>query len=179
MEFRMEQNIVHPLRIHRDILMELEESLILCDTGIEHDSGDIHQDQRQHMQEDGVRKNVRSNVDLTYNMRNHLLRGNLLEFGQLLHEAWQLKRQYSSKISTHRLDLIYADARNHGAVGGKILGAGGGGFFLFYVQPFRKHELIKSIKAAGLKIRSFQFESNGLLAWSARECGNHQETVRP
>jgi len=173
MEFRMDQNIVHPLRIPSDTLLELEESLVLCDTCTPHDSGDIHQDQRNQMQQEGIRQKVQSNVELTYRMRNHLLRGRLLQFGQSLHEAWQLKRQFSSKISNSRLDQIYDSARSHGAVGGKLLGAGGGGFFLFYVTPFRKHELIASLEASDLKVRPFRFEQEGLRAWSARERKNH------
>ena len=175
MEFRMDQNIVHPLRIHPDILLELEESLILCDTGTPHDSGDIHQDQRQQMQQESVLKMVQSNVELTYRMRNHLLRGRLPQFGQGLHEAWQFKRQFSCKISNARLDQIYENALGHGAMGGKLLGAGGGGFFVFYVPPFRKHELMNSIEAAGLKVNPFRFEQEGLRAWTAREHKNNVE----
>lgn len=169
MEFRMDQNIVHPLRIPTDVQLELEESLVLCDTGSPHDSGDIHADQRQQMQQDDIRQKVQTNVELTYRIRNHLLRGRLLQFGQALHESWQLKRQFSSKISNNRLDRIYEDARRHGAVGGKLLGAGGGGFFLFYVTPFRKHELIEKLESLGLNVRPFRFEQEGLRAWSARE----------
>jgi D-glycero-alpha-D-manno-heptose-7-phosphate kinase len=179
MEFRMDQNIVHPLRIPADVLLELEESLVLCDTGTPHDSGDIHQHQRQQMQQDGVRDKVQSNVELTYRMRNHLLRGRLFQFGQAMHEAWQFKRQFSSKISNPRLDAIYDEARAHGAVGGKLLGAGGGGFFLFYVTPFRKHELIARLEASGLNVRPFRFEQDGLRAWSARERRNHLQTDTP
>ena len=173
MEFRMDQNIVHPLRIHTDTLLELEESLILCDTGTTHNSGDIHQDQRQQMQQDHIRQQVMTNVELTYRMRNHLLRGKLLQFGQSLHEAWQFKRQFSAKISTARLDDIYDSALTHGAVGGKLLGAGGGGFFIFYVPPFRKHDLMTNLEQSGLKIRPFRFEPEGLRAWTARERKNH------
>ncbi len=172
MEFRMDQNIVHPLRIPTDVQLELEESLVLCDTGTPHDSGDIHEDQRNQMQQDGIRKKVQSNVELTYRMRNHLLRGRLLQFGQSLHEAWQFKRQFSSKISSRRLDQIYDDACANGAVGGKLLGAGGGGFFLFYVTPFRKHQLIAKLESLGLNVRPFRFEQEGLRAWSAREGKN-------
>ena len=171
----MDQNIVHPLRIHQDTLLELEESLVLCDTGTTHDSGEIHQDQRQQMATDHVRDMLETNVRLSYDMRNHLLRGRLLQFGQLLDKAWQFKRQLSDKISTSRLDRIYAQAKVNGAIGGKLLGAGGGGFFLFYVSPFRKHELMIHLESSGLKIRPFRFESHGLQAWTVRECRNHQE----
>ncbi len=176
MEFRMDQNIVHPLRIHADTLLELEESLILCDTRTTHDSGDIHQDQRQQMQQESIRRQVQTNVELSYRMRNQLLRGQLFQFGQSLHEAWQFKRQFSSKISTAQLDDIYDSARQHGAVGGKLLGAGGGGFFLFYTPPFCKHELMASLEEAGLKIRPFRFEQEGLRAWTARESKTRLES---
>lgn len=179
MEFRMDQNIVHPLRIHKDTLLELEESLILCDTGTTHNSGDIHQDQRQQMQQDHIRKQVKTNVELTYRMRNQLLRGKLLQFGQSLHEAWQFKRQFSAKISTARLDDIYGRALNYGAVGGKLLGAGGGGFFIFYVPPFRKHDLMNNLEQAGLKIRPFRFEPEGLRSWTARERKSHLDMETP
>ncbi|MFL6601402.1 MAG: CBS domain-containing protein [Steroidobacteraceae bacterium] len=172
LEFRMDQNIVHPLRIHPDILLELEASLILCDTGGRHESGDIHADQRQQMQIASSHQKAQANVELTYQIRNHLLRGRLLQFGQSLHEAWLLKRQFSSKISNPRLDQIYDNALAHGALGGKLLGAGGGGYFLFYVPPFCKHELIDSVEGAGLRVQPFRFESEGLRAWSVRERKN-------
>jgi len=176
MEFRMDQNIVHPLRIHHDTLLELEESLILCDTGTTHDSDDIHQDQREQMATAHVRNMVDTNVRLSYDMRNDLLRGRLLQFGQSLDKAWHLKRQFSEKISTSRLDHIYAKAKDNGAIGGKLLGAGGGGFFLFYAPPFHKNELISHLEASGLKVRPFRFEPQGLQAWTVRESRNHQET---
>jgi D-glycero-alpha-D-manno-heptose-7-phosphate kinase len=179
MEFRMDQNIVHPLRIHPDTLLELEESLILCDTGTTHDSGNIHHDQRQQMAAAHIRNMVESNVQLSYAMRNDLLRGRLFQFGQSLDSAWQFKRQFSDKISSSQFDQIYEDARLNGAVGGKLLGAGGGGFFLFYAQPYRKHQLITHLKASGLKIRPFRFEPKGLQAWTVRECRNHQEDEMP
>lgn len=169
MEFKMEKNIVHPLRIPTNILLELEESLILCDTGITHDSGGIHEDQRHQMQQHGIHQKVQNNVELTYRMRNNLLRGRLQEFGKALHEGWQIKRQLSSKISTSSLDQIYAGALAHGALGGKLLGAGGGGFFLFYVPPFSKHRLVTHLTAQGLKVHPFRFEQQGLQTWTVRE----------
>ena len=173
MEFRMDQNIVHPLRIPPDILLELEECLVLCDTGTTHNSGDIHNDQFQQIAAERIREMVDSNVRLSYAMRNDLLRGRLLHFGLAMDQAWQLKRQLSKKISTPILDNIYAQAKEKGAIGGKLLGAGGGGFFLFYVPPYDKYELIEYLQATGLKVRQFRFDLRGLQAWTVRESKNH------
>lgn len=173
MEFGMDQNIVHPLRINNEILLELEENLLLCDTGKSHNSGDIHSDQRQHMKNEDIHNKVLENVELTYVMRNHLLRGRLLQFGESLHKAWKLKRQFSDKISNSELDKIYKESLEHGAVGGKLLGAGGGGFFVFYAPPFNRRELTDYLDSAGLNVRPFRFEQEGLCAWTARERKNH------
>ena len=177
-EFKMEQNIVHPLRIHPDILLELEESLILCDTGLVHDSGKIHEDQKRQMEDHMIRQLVENNIKLSYQIRNQLLRGKLLDLGHSLHDAWQIKRQFSAKISTVHLDRIYEEARAHGVVGGKLLGAGGGGFFLFYVPQFKKHELLKHLEESKLQVRPFRFEQEGLRAWSVREYKNNMEIKR-
>ena len=173
MEFRMDQNIVHPLRIPVDTLLELEESLILCDTGTAHESGDIHTDQRQQMAAANISNMVQANVDLSYEMRNHLLRGRLHHFAQAMDQAWQYKRQFSSKITSPHLDQIYTEAKANGAMAGKLLGAGGGGFFLFYVPAYQKHRLITHLQETGLGVRPFRFESNGLQAWTVREDPNH------
>lgn len=169
MEFSRSQNVVHPLRVHQDVLLELEESLILCDTGISHDSGDIHLDQRQVMAAEDIRQRVQTNVRLTYEMRNLLLRGRLAEFGLTLNEAWKLKRQFSSKISSPEIDATYDQALNWGASGGKLLGAGGGGFFVFYCPPFRKHSVMSGLQQKGLVVHPFKFEQQGLQSWSVRE----------
>lgn len=175
MEFRMDQNIVHPLRIHPDTLLELEESLLLCDTGTTHESGDIHEDQRNKLNQSLEREFMRSNVELSYRMRNFLLRGRLLEFGYALDEGWQSKRGLSDKISNPRIDAIYKGAIQNGALGGKLLGAGGGGFFIFYVPPVYKHDLMAYLEASDLRIQPFRFEHEGLRAWTVREGRNHIE----
>lgn len=176
-EFRMEQNLIHPLRIHPDTLLELEESLLLCDTGITHNSGDIHQDQFQQMKHYHIQQQVKANVCLTYRIRDHLLRGRLFDFGLALNEAWQLKRQFSEKITNSKLDSLYQLALAHGAVGGKLLGAGGGGFFLFYSTPFRRHELADFLIGQGLFVRPFRFDQEGLKAWTVREHRAHLSGV--
>lgn len=177
MEFHMEQNLVHPLRVPVNTMLELEESLVICDTGTDHDSGSIHDDQRDQMNSNNVQDLVKANVQLTYQLRDHLLRGRLLAFGQLLDKAWQLKRKVSKKISNAHLDDIYTYALAHGAIGGKLMGAGGGGFFLFYAPPFGKHELVSALEARGLTVRPFRFDLEGLSAWTVRESKNNQEGI--
>jgi D-glycero-alpha-D-manno-heptose-7-phosphate kinase len=169
MEFNNAQNIIHPIRIPKQVLLELEESLILCYTGTTHDSGNIHDDQAEQTKSSTVKEKIQSNVNLTYEMRNHLLRGRLTEFGYCLNKAWEIKRGLSSKISTPWLDEIYARAIKSGVIGGKLLGAGGGGYFLFYVPPFLRHQVMDWIKEEGLVYTPFIFEENGLQAWTVRE----------
>lgn len=175
-EFQMDQNIVHPLRVPGKTLLELEESLVLYDTGIAHSSGEIHEDQQERMVDHKIQLLVDGGVKLSYEMRNHLLRGRLLEFGECLDKIWQLKRKLSNKISSAELDQIYDGAKLNGAVGGKILGAGGGGFFLFFAAPNKKYKLIEYLEQSGCKTSPFRFEPEGLQAWTFREPANYSES---
>lgn len=167
-EFKMDQNVVHPLRIPQEILLELEESLVLCNTGIQHNSGNIHKDQRSQMRSKAKQALVQKNVDLCYKLRNQLLRGSLTEFGKSLDAAWKFKRDLSNEISNPQLDRIYDQAMKNGAIGGKLLGAGGGGFFLFFVLPSTKHLLLSHLEKERLTASPFRFESDGLKSWKVR-----------
>ena len=168
LEFDKKENIINPIRIHDEILFELEESLVLCDTGISHDSGNIHKDQKIASDLKSIKKKVKENVELTYEIKNHLLRGNLGNFGSSLHRAWQIKKSLSKKITNAEINKIYEGAIKNGALGGKLLGAGGGGFFIFYVPPFQKHNLIKYLEKINLNVQPFRFEPEGLKTWTSR-----------
>ena len=172
-EFHADENIVSPIRLQSDIALELEESLVLCDTGIDHHSGNIHDDQKATMASESVLKMVKKNVELTYSTRKYLLRGDLVKFAECLDAAWRLKRNFSSMISSDHIDAIYEGALDNGALGGKLLGAGGGGFFIFYVPPFKKHTLMAYLASKNLTIQPFRFEPDGLKTWTSREHANH------
>ena len=86
-----------------------------------------------------------------------------------MNNAWMIKRQLSSKISSPYLDSIYSIAIENGALGGKLLGAGGGGFFLFFVAPFSKIKLIDALEKLSLEIQPFRFETDGMKSWTVRE----------
>ena len=170
MEFRKNRNLIHPLKIDNDILLELKENLILCDTCSTHVSSDIHKDQKKQLiDQKSINKLVSTNVDLTYEIRDSLLRGDLSGIGKYLDKAWTHKRKYSSKISNERLDNIYNTALKYGALGGKLLGAGGGGFFIFYCDPTKSHTLKRKLELLNTKIVNFEFEQNGLVSWKVRK----------
>ena len=168
MEFKNHQNLVHPLRLPRKTQLLLEESLVLCDTGILHNSDLIHKDQSKSLKDEDKLSFIGKNVDLTYELRDSLLKGRLDSFGEFLNMAWNYKKKFSTKISNNMIDQIYDFAIQNGATGGKLLGAGGGGFFLFYVQPLRKIKLVDLLAKHNLKIRNFNFDSNGLESWTVR-----------
>jgi D-glycero-alpha-D-manno-heptose-7-phosphate kinase len=167
-EFNLEENIVNPIRIKSESLFELEESLVLCDTGIGHNSGNIHVNQKETMRSQSIRNKVKANVELTYKIKNYLLRGNFDDFGRALDQAWNLKKEFSSMITNQYIDDIYDGALKNGALGGKLLGAGGGGFFIFYVPPFEKIKLLEYLNLKKLMVQPFKFERNGLQAYSSR-----------
>lgn len=94
-------------------------------------------------------------------MRNTLIRGDLHTFGCLLDEGWQAKKQVSRKISTSRIDELYSIAKKSGAVGGKITGAGGGGFLLLYCEKRNQHAVRTAFGEQGIREMQFEFDFQG------------------
>ncbi|GHT90301.1 sugar kinase [Betaproteobacteria bacterium] len=168
-EFEHQHNLVHPIRLDEATHNELGACLLLCNTGITHDSGKLHEIQRQAMETEPSQTDLlRESVTLCRRMHHHLIRGELNDFGRRMHEAWLLKKQFSSSVSTPQLDQIYTTAIQGGALGGKLLGAGGGGFFLFYVQPQGRQSVIRAVQSLGCQTTSFRFESQGVVSWRAK-----------
>ena len=168
MEFSNRQNLIHPLRLSETTKCSLEQNLILCYTNTSHKSSDIHQDQKSNLDNKGIQKNVKKNVKIAYKMRESLLKENLYEFSNLMNDSWELKKSYSSDISTDYLDKIYEEAKQNGALSGKLLGAGGGGYFLFFTNFSNRNKLINWIKSKGLIYTNFKFEDVGLKSWIER-----------
>ena len=103
--------------------------------------------------------------DIATQMKSKLLKGELDNFGELLGKSWEIKKKYSSKITSPYLDKIYKLALDKGAIGGKLLGAGGGGYFLFYVPSFKKLDFIDFLSEKDLIVESFTFDNLGLRWW--------------
>lgn len=168
-EFEHQRNLVHPIRLDEATRNELESCLLLCDTGTTHNSGHLHEIQKREMTENSAQTELlRESVSLCHRMHRHLIRSELKQFGLCLHEAWLLKKHFSTSVTAPRLDEIYDAAIKSGALGGKLLGAGGGGFFLFYVQPQNRSSVIKAISALECKTTNFRFEPHGVVSWRVK-----------
>ena len=135
LEFRQDDSIVSiPIIAPPRRLVELQGHLMLMYTGVSRSASEIASEQVRTVAD--RTSQLRSIHQLVDDATNVLTSGqDIVEFGRLLHEGWQLKRSLTSRITTDIIDGLYADARDAGAIGGKLLGAGGGGFFLLFVRP--------------------------------------------
>jgi D-glycero-alpha-D-manno-heptose-7-phosphate kinase len=162
------KNLVHAIRMEPSTVNELEECLILCNTKINHNSGELHEKQRESLTKQDKPPQVTKIVELCRQMHKHLIRGELIEFGLSLNETWLLKKSLSSSVSSPALDQIYKAAIDAGALGGKLLGAGAGGFFLFFVQPQYRQKVSKQLRAMNCELTNFRFETEGVTSWRSR-----------
>ncbi len=170
MEFKADHNEVVPLRLEARTKRELEESLVLVFTGKLHDSGAVHRDQRSTSERNNadVERLASRQKEITHEMKKLLLRGRLLEYGRLLDDAWRVKRGLGKLISTNDIDSIYEFAMANSALGGKLLGAGGGGYFLFYIKPFHRYPFEIAMESAGYRCQRVAFDEAGLQSWTLR-----------
>jgi D-glycero-alpha-D-manno-heptose-7-phosphate kinase len=166
-EFHGETAIVNLLRIEREVLNELEYRLMLCYTGKTRLSAGIIDDQMQgytQKKEDVVRAFDETKA-LAFAMKDALLLGQIDEFGSLLNQVWENKKRFSSKITDPDIDALYEVAKQNGAKGGKLLGAGGGGYLLFLCEFDKRHILAQKLEELGGKVVNFAFEFSGLQTW--------------
>lgn len=170
-EFGKDQVIVNPLRISQEVVNELEHNLLLCYTGTTRRSDHIIQDQTRRYEEnegDTVAA-LRQQKQLALDMKNALLQRRLDDFGDLLHSAWKSKKKFSPRISNPAIDEMYEEARKHGALGGKMTGAGGGGYMLFYCVFEKRHKVAAALRRMGASPAEFAFDTKGLQTWRALE----------
>ncbi len=154
---------VEPLLLDPAVLSSLQSNLMLFFTGAAHDSWDILAEQEQSTRQPlGPAVEALHEVkEAALKMKEALLCGNLERFGCLLDEAWQAKKRVSHRISNPRIDTLYRSAREHGALGGKITGAGGGGFLLLYCEPGGHAALRSTMQREGLQEMAFAFDGQG------------------
>lgn len=166
-EFYGDRVIVNPLRIPEDVLNELHYSLMLFYTGGTRLSAHIIDSQTQGyvQRNEDVVAAMDEIKQLTIDTKNALLQGRLEDFGALLHESWINKKKMAASISTPQIDEMYEEARRLGALGGKISGAGGGGYMFLYCPFETQSAITEKLEAMGALYVGFNFEKNGLQTW--------------
>lgn len=150
-----------PLKINTDTLIELEENLLLFFTGFARSAGSILKDQdtrSKHADTDMI-QNLHFTKELGYRSQQALETGQTAELGELMHEHWLHKRKRSGGMSNPQIDEWYDLGRANGAIGGKLVGAGGGGFLMFYAEDRKR--LRHAMAHAGLEEVRFQFDFEG------------------
>jgi D-glycero-alpha-D-manno-heptose-7-phosphate kinase len=160
--------IVNPLRIKQQYLFELENNLLLYYTSTNRESADIIKKQSKN-----VTDKKGSSIEAMHQlkeqarlMKEALLKGKLNEIGEVLDFGFQQKRQMAEGISNPLMEEIYETAKKAGATGGKISGAGGGGFMIFYCPVNTKYNVIKSLGRFGGRYRRYKFTDHGLTTWT-------------
>jgi D-glycero-alpha-D-manno-heptose-7-phosphate kinase len=163
MEFNADGAHVTPLRTPPGTLEKLQNNLLLFFTGTARESSKILSRQRASMEKNqaDVLHALTSVRDMAYELRDTLQRGDVTGFGEILHAGWEHKKKFASGISNPEIDEAYETARVHGAIGGKIAGAGGGGFMMLYCNDGAHAAVTESLEARGLRRMDFRFEQGG------------------
>jgi D-glycero-alpha-D-manno-heptose-7-phosphate kinase len=152
--------LVNPLPLDQDVAAALENNLLLFFTGIQRSASAILSEQKKSIEkcQDSV-DTLRRMVDIAYRLRETLMKGDLDSVGTALHESWLLKRSLATQISSSHIDRLYEMALTAGATGGKIAGAGGGGFLLLYCPVERQAAVRDALK--DYEETEFRFDAGG------------------
>ncbi len=155
--------LVEPLRISDEALDQLESNILLFHTGIERSASEIlfEQNEKSKRDDPNIILNLHRIKEIGLQTRQALERNNIDKLGELLHAHWETKKKRSQKMTDPFIDECYEVARKNGALGGKIIGAGGGGFLMFYCRNSDKPRLSEAMKKMGLRPMRFHFDLEG------------------
>lgn len=168
MEFNKEKVIVNPLRIKNSYLEELSHNLLLYYTDTSRLSSQIIQKQQLNVQNDDLVaiEAMHQLKKQAVMMKEALLCGNLDEMGKILDFGWKYKKQMATGITNNSLDILYDTAIKNGATGGKISGAGGGGYMLFYCPGNTRYQVIEALRQFSGHYERYEFTQQGLVTWA-------------
>jgi D-glycero-alpha-D-manno-heptose-7-phosphate kinase len=160
--------IVNPLRIKTEYLSELENNLVLFYTATSRESAAIIKEQQKNVADkDGASIEAMHQLkEQSRMMKEALLKGRLNEVGEILDFGFQQKRKMAANISNSKIEEIYDAAKKSGASGGKISGAGGGGFMSFYCPGNTRYKVIETLQQFGGEVKQYNFTKYGLTTWS-------------
>lgn len=154
---------VEPLRLAPETRRELERNILLFFTGATRAASSILNAQKKSSEQNDPRvlEALHTVKAMAFEAKDYLERGDLVQFGALLDRAWQNKKRFASGVSNALIDEYYDLALQNGARGGKVTGAGGGGFLMIYCEPAQQAAVTQALEAKGLKRMDFRFESEG------------------
>lgn len=168
--------VVNPIIMTEELLLSFESKFMLFFTGLSRHAHEIAGEQIKNTQKNKHQLILmRELVDEAHKIIT-AGKDDFRDFGRLLHETWQLKRKLSSKITTEGIDHLYETARKNGAVGGKLLGAGGGGFILFYVEPENQEQLKKALHQYLHVPFRFDFSGSEIIVYMPSYQGHQRRT---
>ena len=155
--------VVEPLRVSDETLDQLEGNLVFFFTGKERSASEIlsGQDKKSRADDPEMIQNLHGIKEIGLETKKHLEKGNVDILGELFHTHWEIKKRRSQKMSDPFIDECYETARKHGALGGKLVGAGGGGFLMCYCHNSDKAGLSEAMKKTGLRPVRFHFDFEG------------------
>src|SRR5208337_2444269 len=171
-EFYPDSVVSYTVELSSGLINDLESHLLLCYTGrVRANLGLVSNQVRYyHEGRKATHAGMRRLCELAYEMAQAVVEGRLNDFGELLHEAYVNKKQMNPDVAAGTIaDELYAEARRHGAIGGKLLGAGGGGYLLLYCETGRHQELRQVLQRLGGTVEDFAFETRGLQVWRSHE----------
>ena len=162
-EFTKDGNYAVPLRIPPEAALSLQKRLLLFFTGQARDSTKIlaRQTESTKKQSPQVLEALHGVRAMADRMMACIEAGDLELFGRLLHEGWEMKKKFASGVSNERVDHLYTTARNAGAMGGKLAGAGGGGFMMLYCEEGRQEAVTQAMESEGLRRMDYAFDNGG------------------
>ncbi|MBQ9638873.1 MAG: dehydrogenase [Bacteroidales bacterium] len=168
MEFNGDNVIVNPLRVRQSHIDELNHNLLLYYTDTSHVSADIIREQQRNVRQGNAAsiESMHRLKDQAIQMKEALLKGRVDSVGDILDYGWQHKKQMASSVSNPHIDSIYQAAIGAGATGGKISGAGGGGFMFFYCPGLSRFAVRSALTALGGETKRYEFTSEGLKTWT-------------
>jgi D-glycero-alpha-D-manno-heptose-7-phosphate kinase len=153
---------VTPLKLDQEIIHELEHRLLIFYTNIERDANEILKEQSDKIVDKNKTQQAMHTIkEIGKEIKNALQNGNITSFGKLMHEHWTTKKSVSTKMSNPDIDKWYNTAINNGALGGKIMGAGGGGFLLLCAKQGKRQQLKTTMESLGLTFMDFKFDFEG------------------
>ncbi len=168
-EFRKNEVLVNPLKLNRNTQLELEYNLMLFRLGGNRSSSDLQEELLKKVDENKnqiIFEKVRKLAD---KMKDSLLKGHVKSFADYLHEAWVLKKKMNDCVSNKFVEECYNAARDIGALGGKLLGAGGSGYLLIYSSPLYQKKIKNKLEKIGATQEPFKFCTEGLEVWSTKK----------